>query len=192
MSRDYDPNWTPTPNEYEPEDPPRPGVLENPKIAQTPREVIHMATAILWSGRSMCSQPNRRVGAIITTGDMRRVLSVGYNGPGKKLPEDYCFTWRQSHQSSDGHSRCPCTHAEANAIAFVDSTIVGKILFCTLEPCEPCAHLILNANIDKIFYLTSYRLHDGLAVLERAGVQTIKMAPQVVSATLYVTANRCP
>jgi dCMP deaminase len=142
------------------------------------RELIHMTTAIHWSYRALCSQDNRKVGAIITTSDMRSILAFGYNGPGKGLPNDHCKQWRikagdymAGGGSANGGSRCPCLHAEDNAIAHVDSTIPDKTLFVTMQPCETCAHRILNANIKRVFFWKPYRLVEGVELLTRAGVQ---------------------
>jgi deoxycytidylate deaminase len=154
------------------------------------REFLHMRMALEWSVRSMCSQVDRKVGAVITSNDMRRVLSFGYNGPGRDMPNDYCATWRRQNAStieyskevgkpttvalfnSDGSllSKCPCLHAEDNAISFVDSTIPDKRLFVTMQPCLICAQRIMNANIRHVYFLTDYRDQAGIEVLDKAKI----------------------
>jgi deoxycytidylate deaminase len=59
-------------------------------------------------------------------------------------------------------------HAEDNAIAMVDSTIVDKTIFCTVMPCEMCAQRIIQANITTVYYLHDYR--------NTVGVQLIRLA----------------
>jgi len=125
------------------------------------REQIHMSTAYLWGQRSTCKRPNRKIGAVITTEDMTQVLAIGYNGVSKKLPNDAC-------RNIPGD--CLCLHAEMNAIAKVDSTILNKVIFITMSPCEMCASLIAQANINKVWYLYDYRNTDGLKILSDCGI----------------------
>lgn len=118
------------------------------------RESIHMQTAHLWSLRSQ--DPRLKVGAVITSHDMRRVLSVGYNGPAKGLPPEFI-------RNEPGNSGC--LHAEDNAIAYVDSTVENKVMFITHSPCEMCAQRIINANISTVYYSISYRDTVGINIL---------------------------
>lgn len=134
-----------------------------------------MRTALMWAERSMCSLPDRKIGAVITTPDLRRILSFGYNGPGKGLPNNFCETYRKHEDVGFGSSRCPCLHAEDNAIAGVDSTIPNKTLFVTMAPCVICAQRIANANIDRVFYLKSYRDEQGLMILVSCGIEFHQM-----------------
>ena len=129
------------------------------EFSRPTREQIHISTAFLWASRSM--DPRRKVGAVITTEDMKRILSIGYNGPAKGLPDSYI-------RDEPGNSGC--LHAEDNAIAMVDSTIPDKIIFITDEPCEMCAQRIVNANITRVYYHHPYRAHTGLSVLDKCGV----------------------
>jgi len=132
-------------------------------MSRPSRERIHMSTAYLWGLRSTCKRPNRKIGAVITTGDMTQILAIGYNGPAKGLPNDYC-------RGSKEIGTCGCLHAEMNAIAKVDSTITDKVLFVTMSPCEMCASLIAQANIKKVWYLHDYRNSDGQKILYECGI----------------------
>lgn len=153
------------------------------------REFIHMETAYAWAGRSMCSQKNRKVGAVITSYDMRRILSFGYNGPGRDLPDNFCQTWRDSHEQkpipniilpagfeSSVNSKCPCLHAEDNAIAFVDSTVPDKRLFVTMQPCLMCAQRIMNANIRHVYFHQNYRDVNGLDLMRQARIAVYRFS----------------
>jgi len=131
------------------------------------RETIYMKFAYLWAARSLCKQENRKIGCVITTEDMRLVLSTGYNGPPRPLGNSAC-------RNIPGD--CGCSHAEANAIAMVDGTIPDKIMFVTMAPCEYCANLIVQSNIFKVFYCEPYRDSRGLDRLEACGVIVIRMA----------------
>lgn len=125
------------------------------------RAEIHMMTALMWAQRSWCKRPNGHVGAVITTSDLRRVLSIGYNGPARGLANDRC-------RNTAG--TCGCIHAEANAIAHVDGTTPNKALFCTVQPCEMCAQLIVQANISKVYFLKDYRNTEGAKILADCNV----------------------
>jgi dCMP deaminase len=123
------------------------------------RENIHMATALMWSFRSL--DPRLRVGAVVTSWDLRRVLSIGYNGPARQLPHSYA-------RNEPGNSGC--LHAEDNAIATCDSTIGGKVMFVTHSPCEMCAMRIANSGFSKVWYLFPYRDETGLNLLRKCDV----------------------
>ena len=110
--------------------------------------------------------PRLKVGAVVTTWDMRRVLAIGYNGPARGLPPEYI-------RDTPGDSGC--LHAEDNAICALDSTILTTIMFVTNLPCEMCAQRIVQAGIVKVVYLRDYRVRTGLEVLQKCGVQIVKM-----------------
>jgi len=141
-------------------------IEEYSNMSRISREQIHMATAYLWGQRSTCKRPNRKIGAVITSEDMTQVLAIGYNGPAKGLPNDYC-------KGNEGN--CGCLHAEMNAIAKADSTIPNKILFVTMSPCEMCASLIAQSKISMVWYLNKYRNNDGLKILCQCGIQFDQM-----------------
>lgn len=129
------------------------------------REEIHMKTAMLWAERSLCKQPNRKVGCVITSSDLRQVLSIGYNGPARHLPNDNCR----------GATPCGCLHAEMNAIAMLRHRTTKVAAFVTMEPCELCAQLLIQAEVCKVYYLNEYRTHEGLSLLDSAGVDVQHM-----------------
>jgi len=127
------------------------------------REIIHLLTAYLWATRSTCKRDNSKIGCVITTEDMKQVLSVGYNGPPQQLQNDAC-------RNIVGN--CNCIHAEANAITKVDGTIPNKIMFVTRQPCETCAGLICQSNINHVYYSEFYRRNEGINLLKKCGIET--------------------
>ena len=129
------------------------------------REQIHMETAILWGKRSTCKRPNRKIGCVITSENMRQILAFGYCGPPKGLPNDSC-------KGSDCVGFCGCSHSEVNAITFVDGTITNKKLFVSMSPCYSCAVMISQANISEVYFAEYYRNTDGLELLEKCGIKT--------------------
>jgi len=128
------------------------------------RESLHMKTALMWANRSLCKR--LRVGAVITSGDMKRILSIGYNGPAKGLSHDSC---------SGIQGNCGCLHAEENAILALRSFENEMIMFTTVFPCKMCAQRIVQAGICKVIFLSEYRNGDGGDVLRNCGVETVAM-----------------
>lgn len=133
-------------------------MLERPS-----RTDLHLYAALLWAKRSVCKRT--KVGVIITTNDLRRVLSIGYNGPAKGLHHSQC---------SEEEGKCGCLHAEDNAVSSVDSTIPNKTLFTTVAPCYMCAQRIVQANVKTVIYIDSYRDNKGLGVLRQCNVRAIQ------------------
>lgn len=128
------------------------------------RESLYMAMAHLWAKRSL--DPRLKVGAIVTSEDMRRVLGIGYNGPAKGLP-------RTVIRNEPGNSGC--LHAEENALLTSDFSIPNKRMFITDSPCELCAHRIINAGVKHVYYDRQYRVTTGLEILESLGIEVIRL-----------------
>ena len=141
-----------------------PYVIQPDSRGRPTRQSLHMQMAFMWAERSL--DPRRKVGAVITTSDLREVISFGYNGPAKGLPPEYI-------RSTPGDSGC--LHAEDNAIARMNSTVSGKVIFVTDQPCEMCAQRIVNAGIGKLFYVKDYRDKMGLTILHQCRVEVVQM-----------------
>ena len=92
------------------------------------------------------------------------IIMTGYNGapPG----ESHCI---DKGCILDAENRCiRATHAEANLIS--RSTRFGVLLkdtdiYCSRTPCNPCARLLVNADIKSFTYLKDHRRHEGLDLL---------------------------
>lgn len=151
-------------------------------MSRPTRESLHMLTALMWSQRSLCKRLH--VGSVITSADMRQVLAIGYNGPGKGLPHDRC--------RGEQPGACGCVHSEANAIAAVDSTIPNKLLFVSHQPCETCAQLVMNAGIRAVYYWTTYRDDTGANLLRSADIPCQPMALEPWAVGLVRVAARTP
>lgn len=126
------------------------------------RQTLHLVSALMWSKRSVCKRQQN--GAIITSGDLKRVLAVGYNGPAKRLSHDRC---------SGQQGSCGCLHAEENALLQLRTNEVDKVMFCTTAPCQMCAQRIAQSDIREVFYLRKYRSEEGLEVLKQCGIPHI-------------------
>lgn len=89
------------------------------------------------SRRAHCTKA--KVGCVITdpTGQM---VALGYNG--------LAAGGSDSCGAAPGE-RCPCVHAEANAVA--KAHWVGpKVAYVTMAPCETCKALLTNAGVTKV------------------------------------------
>jgi dCMP deaminase len=89
----------------------------------------------------------RSVGAVLVKN--RRVLSVGYNGCPKGVPncfEDGCIRCNGNTKQGEDLNKCYCLHAEEAAIMEAGlSKTEGAYIYTTLHPCLWCAKLIVHA-----------------------------------------------
>lgn len=119
------------------------------------RHEYFIEVARLTAKRSTC--PKKQVGAVLVKD--KRIVAIGYNGV---LPN----TDHLTGMDPDGITHT--VHAEANIIAFCAKEGIstkGTTLYTTLSPCEKCAELIVQAGIERIHYLESYRDVTGLDIL---------------------------
>jgi dCMP deaminase len=71
------------------------------------------------------------------------------------------------------------THAEAALIAQAaraGHATAGGEIYVTDFPCPPCAKLIANAGLARLYYRRGYAVLDGRDVLEDAGVEIVAIA----------------
>ncbi len=129
--------------------------------------------------RSTCLR--RQVGCVIVVG--RRIVATGYNGAPSGLAhcsEVGCLRDQRKVPSGERHEICRGLHAEQNAIiqaALYGVAVRGGVLYCTHHPCTLCTKMIINAGIERIFYLEGYP--DGMSaqLLEEAGVGAEQLPP---------------
>lgn len=65
-------------------------------------------------------------------------------------------------------------HAEANAITKLsksNNSSEGATIYVTDEPCIECSKLIIQAGIKRVVYAREYRMHDGIELLNKAGIE---------------------
>lgn len=136
-----------------------------------------MDITALVAKRSTCLR--RAVGALIVKD--KRILSTGYNGAPSGLKhclEIGCLREKMNVASGERHELCRGIHAEQNAIiqaAFHGVSIRGASLYCTNLPCSICAKMIINAGINKIYYLDGYADSISSEMLDEAGVEVVKL-----------------
>lgn len=70
-------------------------------------------------------------------------------------------------------------HAEAQLVAHAareGRATAGAVMYVTDFPCPPCAKLIAEAGISRLYFRTGYAVLDGEDVLSRAGVEILQLA----------------
>lgn len=129
----------------------------------------------------------RQYGAVIVSAT-NRILSTGYNGAPRGLSPHplevvtgTCADWCE-HATSDNPSPCydDCysIHAEANALAFVDRTLMeGGCAYVTSNPCWMCAKQLANSGISRVVFKrdAEYRSPDKVIDLfQRCGIEVVQ------------------
>ena len=136
-----------------------------------------MSIAQLVATRSTCLR--RKVGAVLVKD--RRILATGYNGApiGVKHCEDVgCLREQLEVKPGERHELCRGLHAEQNVIiqaAYHGVVTEETTLYSTHLPCIICSKMMINAGVEKIFYLDGYP--DALAakMLEEAKIETMRL-----------------
>ena len=134
--------------------------MDNDKQLTLDKRYIKMA--LIWAENSYCAR--RKVGALIVKDKM--IISDGYNGTPAGF-ENVC-------EDENDHTFPYVLHAEANAITKVartNNSSEGATLYVTSSPCIECAKLIIQSGIQRVVFSELYRLHDGIDLLEQAGIQ---------------------
>lgn len=124
----------------------------------------YLRMAKIWAENSYCKR--RKVGALVVKDQM--IISDGYNG----TPSGFDNVCEDSRDLTLPY----VLHAEANAItklARSSNNSDGSTLYVTDSPCIECAKLIIQAGIKRVVYAEKYRLEDGVALLQRAGIEVI-------------------
>ena len=114
-----------------------------------------------------------QVGAIIVK-DLN-IISYGYNG----TPAGF-------------NNTCECTktnttlpeviHAEANALIKASKSTISTnnaTIICTHSCCTECAKLIIQSGIKEFIFLHHYRNTSGITLLQKAGIDTLHINPQL-------------
>lgn len=133
----------------------------------------YMQMAEVWAQRSYATRT--KVGALLVNPLTRQIVSDGFNGMPSGFPnEDVEFV------NPDGSiSTNPLViHAESNTIikcAVAQGGSIGCTLYVTINPCVDCAKLIIQSGIKRVVYRNFYRITEGIAILQRAGIEVVKI-----------------
>jgi len=137
------------------------------KEKQQQFDLRYIQMARVWAKNSYCKR--RQVGALIVKD--RMIISDGYNGTPSGFEND-C-------EDENDQSKPYVLHAEANAITKVaksNNSSDGATLYITDSPCMDCAKLIIQAGIRRVVYGDEYRITDGIELLEKAGIEIVKIS----------------
>lgn len=116
-----------------------------------------MTIAMAVRRRANCH--GNRVGAIIVLDG--RVVCTGYNGTPQGMTNcldggcDRCAN-RQKYPPGTAYDLCICVHAEQNALlmaARFGIPVQGGTVYTTMRPCFGCIKEMLQAKIERVFYL---------------------------------------
>ncbi len=144
-----------------------------------------MALASLAARRCNCMK--RAVGCVLV--DARhRVLSTGYNGTPRALPncaDGGCPRCNAADAASGvALATCLCLHAEENALLEAGRERIrpGTVLYCNTCPCLTCSIKIVQVGIGEVVYNQGYSM-DGHAaeVFRAAGVKLRQFSPVSVA-----------
>lgn len=127
----------------------------------------YLKMAQIWAQNSYCRR--RQVGALLVKDKM--IISDGYNG----TPSGF----KNNCEDENNHTYPYVLHAEANAITKVaksNNSSEGATLYVTSSPCMECAKLIIQAGIKRVVFYDSYRLEDGINLLQQAHIEIVQIA----------------
>lgn len=126
-----------------------------------PEEEYYMRIAMAVRARANCV--GNRVGAIIVKEN--RIISTGYNGTPSGMEncmEGGCHrcSCRDEYPAGVGYDLCICVHAEQNVLlsaARFGISVQGGTAYSTLQPCFGCMKEMLQAKIEKVYYLHAWK-----------------------------------
>jgi len=148
-----------------------------PPVARPTWDAYFMDIAVLVAKRSTCLR--RMVGALIVKD--KRILTTGYNGAPSGIRhciEIGCLRETMNVASGQRHELCRGIHAEQNAIiqaAYHGVSIGNATLYCTNLPCSICTKMIINAGIERIYYLEGYADELAEAMLAESKIEVIQL-----------------
>lgn len=120
-----------------------------------------MRHAYVTAERGSCTR--KQVGAIIVRDRDRRVISGGYNGAPRGMPD--CLEAGCDLRMIDGRQSCVRTiHAESNALDLCGAIAELHTLYTTVIPCRLCALRIIQAGIYRVVYHEFYQSQGTLEV----------------------------
>ncbi len=140
-------------------------------------EEYFMDIAKLVAERSTCLR--RKVGAIAVFD--KRILATGYNGVPSGISHCLdvgCLREQMNIPSGQRHEICRGLHAEQNVIvqaAIHGVSLKGAEIYCNTQPCLICTKMLINCQIKKIYYLSSYDDELSLNMLKEANIELIKL-----------------
>lgn len=112
-----------------------------------------MRHAYVAAERGSCRR--KQVGAVIVRNRDRRIISGGYNGAPRDMPD--CLEVGCDVRMIDGRESCVRTiHAESNALDLCGVINESHTLYTTVIPCKLCALRIIQHGITRVVYHEYY------------------------------------
>ena len=114
-----------------------------------------MRLAYVVAERGSCQR--KKVGAIVVRDEDKRIISAGYNGAPRGMPD--CLEVGCDVRRIDGRDSCVRTlHAESNALDLCgNATELGSLtIYTTVVPCRNCALRIIQHGIRRCVYHEYY------------------------------------
>lgn len=116
----------------------------------------------------------KKVGCVIVTKDLG--LAIGLNGTPPNWPYgNGC----EAHDGKGNLVTLPeVRHAERAALIKAHDNKMdtrGSVAYITTEPCFHCAERLYDAGVASVYYLESYRTHDGIIYLTDVGIHHEQM-----------------
>jgi dCMP deaminase len=81
---------------------------------------------------------------------------------------------REKFKSGTAYDLCICVHAEQNALltaARVGIAVAGGVVYSTMQPCFGCTKEMLQAGIDRVFYVHEWVYPDEQVHAEYTTIQ---------------------
>jgi dCMP deaminase len=147
-------------------------------------ELLFSQIAQLVATRGSCRR--RRVGAVLVRDHDRRILSTGYNGAPRGMPD--CLQVGCDIREINGKKSCVRTlHAESNALDLVEPSTEDRTLYITVTPCRDCALRIIQHGIKRVIYAEFYSSRSTLDVFDlfanQADVERLRADPMFMKSS---------
>jgi|TARA_R100001530_G_scaffold7941_1_gene8479 dCMP deaminase len=114
----------------------------------------------------------RKVGCLIVKDT--HIIAEGINGTPRGFDNNCEYVDHVDHY----YTKPEVLHAESNAITkLACSTNSSKdaTVYITCSPCYECSKLMIQSGIKRVVYFEKYRDESGLALLNKAGVETTQI-----------------
>lgn len=107
---------------------------------------------------------SQKVGCVVVSADLERVLGVGYNGGAAGMNDrDFIPADRSGY-----------VHAEENALLKAGAIEKDKVMFITHTPCVMCAKRAINSGVARVYCRQpNQRDAMGVDLLRRAGKEVV-------------------
>lgn len=117
-------------------------------------DTYFMRLAYVTAERASCRR--KKVGALIVRDADKRIISGGYNGAPRGMPD--CLEVGCELREFDGKQSCVRTiHAESNALDLAGPVMLTPhTIYTTVIPCRDCALRIIQAGIKRCVYHEYY------------------------------------